>query len=128
MKDKSPVANILEVTMSQHDFTLLRAKSYDHTVIVNKKKNYSCHFCTFMTPLFNSLKIHIKKNHLDEGVLSSPTHSLIAPRSQSEESILAAPTPANQKQRRSSFSPSKVAKANQDTKSSSQLSLGEEDC
>merc|ERR1719427_410417 len=106
---------MMEVTMSQHDFTLLRAKNYDNTVIVNKKKNYSCHFCTFLTPLFNFLKLHIKKHHLDEGVTSSPTHSLLAPRSQSDESVLAAPTPAKPKSRRSSFSASKVAKARLDS-------------
>jgi len=126
LKEKSPVANIMEITMSQHDFTLLRAKSYDHTVMVNKKKNYNCHFCIYLTPLFNSLKIHIKKNHLDERVISSPTHSLTAPRSQSDESVWAASTSAKQKPRRSSFSLSKLERANLDNKNSSQVSLEEQ--
>eukprot|EP00090_Calanus_glacialis_P004741 TRINITY_DN13564_c0_g1_i2.p1 TRINITY_DN13564_c0_g1~~TRINITY_DN13564_c0_g1_i2.p1 ORF type:complete len:686 (-),score=226.94 TRINITY_DN13564_c0_g1_i2:189-2246(-) len=105
VQEKNQVGNMLEVTMSQHDFTLLRAKNYDNTVMVNKKKNYNCHFCEFLTPLFNSLKLHIKKHHLDEGAPSSPT----GPRAQSNESVLAAQTPARPKPRRSSFSPSKVA-------------------
>merc|ERR1719470_261254 len=105
VQEKTEGGNMMEVTMSQHDFTLLRAKNYDNTVMVNKKKNYNCHFCEFLTPLFNSLKLHIKKHHLDEGAPSSPT----GPRAQSNESVLAAPTPARPRPRRSSFSPSKVA-------------------
>ena len=28
-------------------------------------KNYVCEFCGYVTPLFNNLKLHIKKNHLE---------------------------------------------------------------
>eukprot|EP00092_Neocalanus_flemingeri_P036852 GFUD01040113.1.p1 GENE.GFUD01040113.1~~GFUD01040113.1.p1 ORF type:complete len:1327 (-),score=341.09 GFUD01040113.1:265-4245(-) len=108
VRDTSPVANLLEVTMSMHDFTLLRAKTYTNIVTVNKKKNYNCHFCEFLTTIFLTLKNHIKEHHLDEGVTSNP---LPAPRSQSDESVLATPTPAKPKPRRSSFSPTKIAQA-----------------
>jgi len=101
--------NAMEVTMSQHDFSMLRAKNYENTTFVNKKKNYNCHFCDFRTHLFNNLKLHIKKNHLAEGGASSQSPSQQSPRAQSNESVLAGATPAKQKPRRSSFSPSKVA-------------------
>jgi len=44
---------------------VLRAKTYEHITMVAKKKNYSCHFCAFLTPLFLTLKNHIRDNHLE---------------------------------------------------------------
>ena len=32
---------------------------------MNKTKHYVCEFCEYVTPLFNNLKLHIKKNHLE---------------------------------------------------------------
>jgi len=119
IQETTELGNVMEVTMSQHDFTMLRAKNYEKTTMVNKKKNYNCHFCDFLTPLFNSLKLHIKKHHLNEGAVSSPT----GPRTQSNESVLAAPTPARPKIRRSSFSPSKIVDLHE---SSPKLSLEEQ--
>jgi hypothetical protein len=46
------------------DFSVLRAKTYDNVTVVDKKKNYSCHFCPFLTPLFGTLRLHIRQNHL----------------------------------------------------------------
>jgi len=111
LREKTLLTNVMEVTMSQHDFTLLRAKNYSNTSIVNKKKNYNCHFCDFLTPLFNNLKLHIKKNHLAEGVTSSQSPSHTTPRAQSNDSVFATPTPAKPKPRRS-VSPGKVAPSN----------------
>eukprot|EP00092_Neocalanus_flemingeri_P036846 GFUD01040107.1.p1 GENE.GFUD01040107.1~~GFUD01040107.1.p1 ORF type:complete len:249 (+),score=59.05 GFUD01040107.1:116-862(+) len=82
--------------ISQHDFTLLRAKTYSNTVMVNKKKNYRCHYCTFLNPIFTNLKLHIKENHLEEGINSAPSSGI-------------------SKSRRSSCSPPKVARAKLDT-------------
>ena len=44
---------------------MLRAKTYEKVTMVAKKKNYSCHFCTFLTPLFGTLKLHIRDHHLE---------------------------------------------------------------
>jgi len=111
LRETTVLTNVMEVTMSQHDFTLLRAKNYNNTSIVNKKKNYNCHFCDFLTPLFNNLKLHIKKNHLAEGVTSSQSPSHTTPRAQSNDSVFATPTPAKPKPRRS-VSPAKVVPLN----------------
>ena len=35
-------------------------------------KNYVCEFCEFVTPLFNNLKLHIKKNHLEAPPVRKP--------------------------------------------------------
>ena len=95
--------------MSQEDFSLLRAKNYSNTSVINKKKNYNCHFCEYMTPLFNTLKLHIKKNHLAEGNTSLRSPSRTSPRcSQSNDSILATPGPSKPRPRRNSLSLSKV--------------------
>jgi len=111
LRETTLQTNVMEVTMSQHDFTLLRAKNYNNTSIVNKKKNYNCHFCDFHTPLFNNLKLHIKKNHLAEGVTSSQSPSHTTSRAQSNDSVFATPTPAKPKPRRS-VSPAKVTPLN----------------
>ena len=44
---------------------MLRAKTYENVTMVAKKKNYSCHFCTFLTPVFATLKHHIRDHHLE---------------------------------------------------------------
>lgn len=44
---------------------MLRAKNYTNISVINKKKNYNCEFCDFVTPLFNDLKLHVKKNHIE---------------------------------------------------------------
>ena len=44
---------------------MLRAKNYDNFSIVNNKKVYKCAFCNFVSPLFNNLKLHVKKNHVE---------------------------------------------------------------
>jgi hypothetical protein len=48
------------------DFSVLRAKTYDKVTIVGNRKNYNCHFCDFMTPLFGTIKEHIRENHLED--------------------------------------------------------------
>lgn len=55
----------LQRTLSKQDFSLLRAKNYDNFSIVNNKKVYKCAFCNFVSPLFNNLKLHVKKNHVE---------------------------------------------------------------
>jgi len=55
----------LQRTLSKQDFSLLRAKNYDNFSIVNSKKVYKCAFCNFVSPLFNNLKLHVKKNHVE---------------------------------------------------------------
>merc|ERR1719295_1623838 len=73
--------------MTQQDFTLLRAKDYDNTVIVNRKKMYICHFCQYQTSQFSALKIHIKDSHLEstgQSIVNSPSKL----RSMSSDSVV----------------------------------------
>jgi len=126
-KEKTAQSNDMEVTMSQQEFSLLRAKNYSKTSVINKKKNYNCHFCEYMTPLFNTLKLHIKKNHLAEGntSLRSPSHT--SPRcSQSNDSILATPGRSKPRPRRNSLSQSKVDAQEKNQNDESVQSLDEQ--
>lgn len=74
------------------DYSTLRAKSYANVTLVNKKKNYNCDFCDFVTNLFGNLKIHVRSNHLEpeRPVAAAPVlHvSFSNPRARSDESIL----------------------------------------
>jgi hypothetical protein len=54
------------------DFSVLRAKTYEHVRVVDSRKTYSCHFCTFLTPLFVNLKQHIRDNHLENAAAGGP--------------------------------------------------------
>jgi len=82
-----PVLNPLERTMSILDFTQLIAINYTNVSFVNKKKKYNCEFCDFMTPLFNKLKIHVKKNHL-ENAKNAPELTVSNMRGNCEDSLL----------------------------------------
>ena len=83
-----PAPSQLEKTMSLLDFTMLRAKNYTSVSVVNKKKNYNCEFCGFVTPLFNTLKVHVKKNHLEIPNKNVSVGGVGEKRGLSEDSIL----------------------------------------
>ena len=92
-----PVPNPLERTMSILDFTQLRAKNYTSLSVVNKKKNYNCEFCDFMTPLFNILKIHLKKTHLENTKNNVPVLTETKKRGNSEDSLLRVASKSNER-------------------------------
>ena len=46
---------------------MLRAKTYSNIKQVKGKKAYACEYCQNNFFLFNDLKMHIRKNHLEGG-------------------------------------------------------------
>ena len=44
---------------------MLRAKNYTNMTIMHGKKAYQCDYCQHKFNLFNDLKQHIRKNHLE---------------------------------------------------------------
>jgi hypothetical protein len=93
-----------ENTMSQQEITQLRARDYKDVTIFNKKRNYNCTLCDFITPLLVTLKKHIKDNHMVDGPEPVPTPKKPSQRSHSDDTVLDASTPdraAVKKSRRS---------------------------
>merc|ERR1711874_485444 len=52
-------------TITIQDLSVMKAKSYQHTSQLHKKKYYHCELCDFKVALFQALKNHLKAKHLE---------------------------------------------------------------